>query len=183
MNIDFKFSEFFKLPTKIMCSICISTGLILFLPDNIIQMLYVTKFRNNYGFTIGIVFIISLSILLINFLISMYNVIRKKYSDITKRKNMHKTLLKLSGYQKKIVYELYIKDNHTIFLSIQDGSINELVALNILTRTTNCNITSAFNPKIPFTLQSWVIDKINNDSELLENFKLDYSIGTEKNII
>ena len=72
MNLDFNLADFFKLPTKIMFAIAIASGLILFLPDSIVTKMYMVDFRNKYGFAIGLVFLISFSILIVTVLVSVY---------------------------------------------------------------------------------------------------------------
>lgn len=51
--MDLNIMDFFKLPTKIMVAIALATGMILFLPDELISKMYMDGFRNEYGFIIG----------------------------------------------------------------------------------------------------------------------------------
>lgn len=62
-----------KLPAKVMFAIALASGLVLFFPDHVIQKMYMVLFKNKYGFTIGIVFYISLSITVVSFLAFIYN--------------------------------------------------------------------------------------------------------------
>ena len=61
--MELNIMDFFKLPTKIMVAIALATGMILFLPDSLISKMYMDGFRNEYGFIIGAVFVVSISIL------------------------------------------------------------------------------------------------------------------------
>ena len=61
-NINGNIENIFKLPLKIMVALCISSGLILFLPKNIIEKLYMSSFRDDFGFILGIIFIGSLTL-------------------------------------------------------------------------------------------------------------------------
>ena len=48
MKFDFNLADFFKLPTKIMFALALASGMVLFLPDNIVAKMYMfdyTKFR------------------------------------------------------------------------------------------------------------------------------------------
>ena len=58
-----EFLDFLKLPTYILGALAIASGILLFAPDSVIQLLYMTEFKANFGFTLGIVFITSVSIL------------------------------------------------------------------------------------------------------------------------
>ncbi|MGL5379745.1 super-infection exclusion protein B [Clostridium sp.] len=54
--MDFNFMEFLKLPTKIMLALGLASGVILFLPDTIVEKMYMIEFRDKYGFVIGVIF-------------------------------------------------------------------------------------------------------------------------------
>ena len=63
MKVDFNLADFLKLPTKIMFALALASGMVLFLPDNIVAKMYMVDFRNKYGFAIGLLFLTSFSIL------------------------------------------------------------------------------------------------------------------------
>jgi hypothetical protein len=52
-----------KLPPYILGALAVASGILLFLPDVIISKLFMTGFRDNYGFILGIVFVLSTAIL------------------------------------------------------------------------------------------------------------------------
>ena len=56
------FIDFLKLPPNILAALSLVTGIILFVPDKALSKLYMVDFRNNYGFIISIVFLISTAI-------------------------------------------------------------------------------------------------------------------------
>ena len=62
--------DFLKLPPRILGALSVASGLLLFLPNAIIEKLYMTSFRDKYGFAIGIVFVVSTSILVVFFIIN-----------------------------------------------------------------------------------------------------------------
>jgi hypothetical protein len=80
-NINGIIENILKLPLKIMVALCINTGLILFLPNNIIQKLYMISFHDNFGLLLALSFIISLSIILCSIVVIITNYI------IDKRRN------------------------------------------------------------------------------------------------
>ena len=175
VNFDFKIVDFFKLPTKIMCAISIATGLVLFLPDSFIQKMYMIDFRNKYGFTIGLIFLISISIVTITIVVSLYKYFSnkhfwKKFKDTAKER-----LLKLDDYQKTIVYVLYKEDNHTEELPIHDGAVRWLKQNMVITETTNQYMVSDLNNAVfPFMLNPWVVEAMQNDEELVNEFSKAY---------
>ena len=44
--------DFLKLPPRILAALSVASGLLLFLPDAIIEKLYMTSFRSKYGFAL-----------------------------------------------------------------------------------------------------------------------------------
>ena len=159
MNFDLKIVDFLKLPTKIMCAICIATGLILFLPDSFIQKIY----------------LISISIVTVTIVVSLYKYFSnkhfwKKFKDTAKER-----LLKLDDYQKTIVYVLYKEDNHTEELPIHDGAVRWLKQNMVITETTNQYMVSDLNNAVfPFMLNPWVVESMQNDEELVNEFAKAY---------
>ena len=124
MKFDVNLADFFKLPTKIMFAIALASGMILFLPDKIVSKMYMVDFRNNYGFAIGLLFLISFSILVVTLLVGCYNYFHDKYSLKKFKATAKERLQKLDDYQKAIVYDLYIEDSHTDELPLHDGAIH-----------------------------------------------------------
>lgn len=53
------FIDFLKLPPNILGALSIASGALLLLPDQLAKRLYMTEFRDKYGFTIGIIFVVS----------------------------------------------------------------------------------------------------------------------------
>ena len=57
------FIDFLKLPPNILGALSIASGALLLLPDQLAKRLYMTEFRDKYGFTIGIIFVVSINTL------------------------------------------------------------------------------------------------------------------------
>ena len=173
--MNFNLMDFFKLPSNIMSAILLASGMILFLPDEIIGKMYMIDFKNKYGFIIGVAFIISISILTIGFLISIYKFLYNKYSNFKFEKNSGKLLDSLDMYKKAIVYGLYKKDNNTAVLQLNDGAIVFLEHWMVIQKATNQYVVSnMMNPEFPYFLQPWVVEKLQNDENVLLSFKKAY---------
>lgn len=170
--MNFNLMDFFKLPSKIMSAILLASGMILFLPDEIIRKMYMIDFKNKYGFIIGVVFIISISILTIGILISIYKFLHNKYSNFKFKKNSGKLLESLDVYKKAIVYGLYKQDNNTAELPLNDGAIVFLENWMVIQKAASQYIVSdMMDPKFPYFLQPWVVEKLQRDENLLLSFK------------
>lgn len=163
--------ELLKLPESIMSAIAIASGLILFLPDTIINKLYMFEIRDKYGFMIGAAFILSTAILSIGVIIKTYKYLNSKYSNKKFKKNSRKLLESLDNYKKTIVYVLYNEDNNTHTLPLNDGAVVFLEHWLVIQKATTQYFIEDFrNPVFPYFLQPWVIDVLNEDEELLESF-------------
>ena len=88
MNNFKEFLEILKLPPSILSALMIVSGLILILPEDVIKKLYMYEFRNNYGFAISIIFLVSLAILVVLIIMwSARKIIEKiKYKKCLKKK-------------------------------------------------------------------------------------------------
>lgn len=60
----FNIKDLENIPPRILLAITLASNFIIFLPEEIIQMLYMINFKERYGFIIGPVFLLSSSILL-----------------------------------------------------------------------------------------------------------------------
>ena len=170
--MNFNIIEFLTLSNKILAAIMLATGLIMFLPDVLINKLSLDTFKMNYGFIVGVAFLISFSILFIELLIKGYTWGSNKLVDKRVKKNSEKALIALDIYQKAIVYSLYVKENHTLELPISDGITKYLEYKMIITKAaTQHFISDLSNPKFPYMLQPWVIEKLKNDRELIKLFE------------
>lgn len=179
MKIDIK--EILTLPTTIMAALSLASGIILFSPTLIVEQMYMTVFRDNYGFIIGIVFIVSTSILIVNLIYkttrSIYNARAKKYFYATAEKRLQK----LNNYQKAIIYALYQQDNRTLPLPLHDGAVLELEQNMMIGKAASQYMISDLNNALfPYLLHPWVSDELNNKPKLLADFHTTFRIQFEK---
>ncbi len=70
MKIDIL--EFLKTESKIMLAISITSGLLLFIPNKFREVLYITIFMEKFGIFVGLTFLISSSIVLVQVLSFLY---------------------------------------------------------------------------------------------------------------
>lgn len=100
MNFNISLEDLFKLPKWIIYIICASSGTLLFLPDEMLQKIYLFNIREEYGYILGLIFIVSLlsgiGLILNNF----YEKIKPLYNIYCKGKY---AILSLSTYEKAIL--------------------------------------------------------------------------------
>lgn len=164
-----------------MSAIAFASGLILFLPDEIIHKLYMIEFRNKYGFVIGALFILSTSILCVGYIVKLYKYFNEKYLSWKFKKNSRKLLDSLDSYKKAIVYMLYSEDNNTHVLPLNDGAVVFLEHWLVIQKATSqYAVSDLINPEFPYFLQPWAIGELNKDYELLMSFKKEADLHLDK---
>lgn len=170
--MTFNITELFKLPMNIISALSLASGSILFLPDEIIKKMYMIDFRTKYGFIIGVVFTVSTCILIISILINIYKFLSKEYWNFKFKKNSKKLLNSLDDYKKTIVYMLYLEDNNTSELPLNDGGVVFLENFRFIQKATSQYVVDNMrNPMFPYFLQPWVINELQKDEEVLLSFK------------
>ncbi|GHU61140.1 hypothetical protein FACS189418_0290 [Clostridia bacterium] len=85
--------------------------------------MYLLDFRSKYGFSLGLIFVICVSILMVSLLASLVEVLRNQ-SKIKKSKEMEKKDLEsLNRYSRTIIYDLFQKDNHIMKLPLYNEDV------------------------------------------------------------
>lgn len=170
--MNFNIIDFLKLPSNVISAISLATGVILFLPDKLLKKIYMIEFKDKWGFIIGVTFIVSTSILIIGILSNIYKYLYNKYSNFKIKKNSNKLLNSLDLYKKTIVYMLYKEQNKTYELPLNDGAVVFLEHWMVIQKAASQYVVEDFiNPRFPYFLQPWVVDKLNKDEDLLLSFK------------
>lgn len=164
------FIDFLKLPPNILGALSIASGALLLLPDRLTKKLYMTEFRDKYGFAIGIVFVVSTAILIILIVGKIYHYFYDKYSSKKLVEAQTKYLKRMTQQQVFVIREFINEPTHTLSIPYNDGLVIELQHLQIITPAGNTHLVDMSDPRIPFFLQPWVIERINNDDELRQKF-------------
>ncbi|PKF90560.1 hypothetical protein CW306_03385 [Bacillus sp. BA3] len=181
MKLDFNITELLTLPATIMAALSLASGIILFSPTAFLDLLFMLEFREKNGFIIGIVFVVSVSILIINLIyqttksISNAKAKKKFYAEAEQR------LEKLNDYQKTIIYILFNQDNRTYNLPLHDGAVAELVQNHMIGKATTQYLVADLNTaSYPYLLHPWVSDELSNKPNLLSNFMFAYQRQNSK---
>lgn len=173
MNSFKDFIEFLKLPPNILAAISIVTGLLLFLPDNYIEKLYMDNFRNNYGFIISILFLISSTILIVLLFTYTIKYISNKISNRKIKKGKIKYLMNADKNKTNLIKEFINDSTHTLTLPMNDGLVIELSHFGIITMAGGTQLVDmGFDNSVnlKYFLQPWVINLIKNNDELKEKY-------------
>ena len=167
--------DFTKLPTKILFVFFLITGFIIFSNDKYTKIFAFEKIET-YKPLISIVFLISFSILIINFIIYISNLISKKIRTNKLKKQYLKKINNLDDYEKAILREFYIQDKNSLKMPINDETIAGLLSNKAM--ATGFDFSLSINPLIEERLTNKNIDFPENNSkeslEFLENNRPDW---------
>lgn len=159
--------DLLKLPPRILAGLAIASGLLIFLPDNIINMLYMSELKVKYGFIIGSVFIVSISILVCyGIILVSKSIIRanNKRKLIVRRKEF---LEKLDYESRSLLREMMNQPSKTLELPMHNGTVIKLKHYNVITPAGTSHLVNPLDMRIPYFIQPWVVDELNNNPNLL----------------
>ena len=162
--------DFLKLPPRILGALSVASGLLLFLPNVIIEKLYMTSFRDKYGFAIGIVFVVSTSILVVFLVVIIAKKIKGKYYNKRLKKARVAYLKRIDGIKVELIRHLLTESTHTAMLPMHDGVVLELQHFYVILPAGSTHAVNMADPKINYFLQPWVIEEIDGDPELKAKF-------------
>lgn len=172
MKFDLNIVDILNLPVRILAALTLASGFMLLLPSKFLAKIQLTGFIDKYGFTIGLIFIVSLSILVVTLVIQIANFISNKISLSKFKKNAETRLRQLTPFEMCIVLSLFENENYTNLLPIHDGAVRKIENELIIGKLTNQYVVSNPNTaKFPYFLQKWVIDELKNKPDLLKLFE------------
>ena len=160
---DFGLKELLTLPPKIMMALFFSTGLVLFLPEDIIEKVYLNEFKDKYGSILGIVFIVSLSILLFSLIFFIFQYFFMKFSNKKFMKNAEDKLLSLNRQERYVIREFFNTSDNTLNLPVNNGLTTKLEYYKIIGKAASTSIVSGYDSndwRFPYLLQPWVYEVI-----------------------
>ncbi|WP_320927880.1 superinfection exclusion B family protein [Hungatella sp.] len=164
------FIDFLKLPPNILGALSIASGALLLLPDKLAEKLYMTEFRDKYGFTIGIIFVISTAILIVLLGSKVYHYFHDKSSSKKLVEAQIKYLKQMNPEQVAVIREFIQEPTHTLPLPCNNGLVIELQHFQIVTPAGQTHLVNMLDPQINYFLQPWVIQRISCDDELRQKF-------------
>lgn len=126
-----------KLPTKVSFLVAFLSGLLLFANNTIIQALKLQKFIDKYGEYIGVAFIFSTSLVLINFIIWVFEKISASYNERKFKEQLTNELKQLDHQECAVVREFYLVGQSTIKMPIDDPVVSGLLKKGIIEATSH----------------------------------------------
>ena len=168
-NIAEKTFDNFKKITPALVAVAILTGLVLFLPENLLKKMSLDELPVLWNRIIGIVFLLSVALISTMIVFSLISHITEKRRNKRIRVNLKKKLQTLSPRQKAIVIQLMRSDDKTITLDKNSGDTIYLVN-NLFLHMPEQAFTLGWNNKMILTYvpQPWLLDLYNEEPELFQ---------------
>lgn len=121
-----------KLPSKFFFLFSVVSGFILFADNNLLKKIHLEKLNESYGWIIGLVFISTSGLVLVNFVIWAFKKLSYKIK-LFKIKKEHKERLKsLDFHEKSVLREFVINQKSSIEVPIDNPTITGLIRKKIL---------------------------------------------------
>lgn len=160
------FISFLKLPPSILSALVIASGFIIFAPTELLERLYFIDFKDKYGFYIGLVFIVSLSILLVYLIIKLVQYIFEKKSNKKRSENQLRFLKELNIDEKQLIREMIESSDYTLELPVNNGVIVKLQNYFVIAPAGTTHLVNGYDMRIPFFVQPWVVKMVRENPDI-----------------
>lgn len=121
-----------KQPKKIIVAIFIVMSALLFLPETLLKQLHLNEFIEKYGLYIGIIFIFSIALLLIELIIFSWSKWKLNKVKDEKKKIILSKLNNLDPIEQAVLREFYINNQNTKKLPLDNPVVAGLLSKGIL---------------------------------------------------
>jgi hypothetical protein len=162
--MDFsKLTEWLKLSPKYLFPICIVTGFALFAPANTLEIFGINLLVAQIRPYLGIVFLLSASLLVTNLFTSLYSWAQNKYQRTLKLKAWQKKLHSLTAEEKYILQHFINNQTQSQYLPMDNGVVNGLEIKKVIFRASDIGNLDEW----AYNIQPWAWEYLNNHPELL----------------
>ena len=124
--------DFSKLPTKFFLLFALASGFILFAKPEWLSIIEVANIKEEYGKYIGLTFIISIGLVVINFLIWVQKYFSNKIKVFSYKREYSENIKTLDPQEKAVIREFFIRGQSSIEMPIDDPVVNGLISKKIL---------------------------------------------------
>ena len=164
--IDKVFAGFKKI-TPALVAVSLASGVILFLPANILELLGLEELPGTVRTAIGILFLLSTTLIVTIALSSSWKTVTRKIRHTKVLKSLKKRFLALAPEQKQIILDMLKDKDKYIMLDIASGNTIYLRDNNFIYRPEQV-IAPGYGDDLfaKYVPHTWLIDLYNNEPEL-----------------
>lgn len=161
-----------KIPLRIFLpALCIFSGFLLLISDELADKLYLKEFRQESGFAFGIIFIITLSLILVYIIFFASKPAFENVKNYFTKRAMIKKFINLEDIYKQALYEMYKSPTHSMKMDISNAVASYLVNIYAV----NCAKVSVQGYLFDFYIQPWAIwgieYEIKQSQKVINRFK------------
>ncbi|WP_353078212.1 super-infection exclusion protein B [Flavobacterium sp.] len=121
-----------KLPTKFFFLFSVLSGFILFAEETLLKKVHLEKLNDSNGWIIGLIFISTLGLVLVNFVMWLFKKITNRIEFFKIKKDYIKRLRNLDEYEKAVLREFYITQKSSIEVPMDDSTVVGLIRKKII---------------------------------------------------
>lgn len=141
-----------KIPTKFLFVIWLSSGFILFVPNNFLIKLNLSDFLKDYGKYIGIIFLISSTFLMVTLLYYIGSLINRYRMTKKIKDSILNDIKCLNINEKALLREFYINDKQTLQMPLDNDTVVGLVNKHIIYQASSTGFTYSHGAYFPYTM-------------------------------
>lgn len=161
-----KLLDILKIPLKVLLpASCLFSGFLSFLPDKILTKIGLLEWKNTNSFVIGLVFIISISLILVYVVFYVFQHTKSKISELTLYPRTLKNISQMSDMELSIIIDLYRAPGYSGTVDWGHPVVKGLLARNYIYAGDNAYVSlDVFTEKWPMkvTLQPFVYRTLNH---------------------
>lgn len=149
-----------RIPLKVLLpALCIFSGFLLLISDETADKLYLKEFRQESGFAFGLIFAITLSLILVYIIFFASEPAIKKVKEYLAKRATIKKFDNLEEIYKTALHEMYKSPTHSIRMEITNAIPTYLVNIGAV----GCSRLSVEGYIFDFYLQPWVVTAIEDE--------------------
>ncbi|WP_396596013.1 super-infection exclusion protein B [Dokdonia sp. R86516] len=122
-----------KLPTKFFLLFSLVTSFLLFADETVLKNIHLDKINNDYGQWIGLIFLLSTGLFIINIIIWIFKYLNLSLRNIRLKRKFEKSLKKLDLKEQAVLREFLLNQQTALNVPIDDAVISGLLQKEILT--------------------------------------------------
>ena len=153
-----------KIPLKVLLpTVCIFSGVMIFLPDTILSKLNLLEWSNENGFIFGLLFTISICLIAIYVIYYLGNKLRKLVLKLTLNNRTVRKIAKFNDSEHALIMYLYKQEGYTSKIDYSDPITKSLIARNYIYIGNNALVEIGWNNEMMVngTLQPFVWQSLN----------------------
>ena len=157
--------DWLKLSGKQAFILCCITSIMLFTGDGMLVKLGLVKAKESLHIWLGLVWLVSVSILLVEIIHPAYNWVSQKINSYFNLKSYQQRLHDLTIEEKALLSEYIDRNTRTTSIEYSNGVAKELESAMIIRRASNL---AHYHNVFPFNIQPWAWEYLVKHPELLK---------------